>query len=55
MAAPEKSVPWMTSFERLKASVAPARPEIALAVSSEPVVPPLPTSSLPSSMVVAPE
>ena len=50
-----KSVPWVTVFVRLNASVAPAEPVIAPAAESAPLVPALPIWSRPASMVVAPE
>ncbi len=49
-----KSVPEATVFVRLKASVAPAEPVIALDVESEPVVPLLPIWSVPAFTLVVP-
>ena len=52
MAAPLKSVPWVTVSVRFTVNVPLF--VIALDVESDPVVPPLPSCSVPAEIVVAP-
>ena len=49
-----KSAPWVTASVRLKASVAPAEPVIALDGERAPAVPPEPIWSVPALMLVVP-
>jgi hypothetical protein len=50
-----KSVPWVSVFVRLKASVAPAAPVMAAELATEPAVPPSPSCSVPALMLVLAE
>ena len=52
IALPAKSVPWAAAFERSNTSVPLS--VMALPVGSVPVEPPLPISSVPALIVVAP-